>query len=227
MSISFSCPSCGHKLRAGDEAAGKRAKCKCGRVVLIPKAPAGRKPASEIALKPKPAAEEMSEDEIMNLLRDGNEPSKPTPRSDSEEQPEESDAVTKDRSLFALVLRLKIGNPLARREAAATLGEIGPPAPADAPTAWVDALTGQRSQMTEEDFYTLEVIPSLIAALEDRDSIVCLRAATALGKIGSATMPALVEALLEEALSVGSGPPARWVKSARRRRQPSPVWSSL
>lgn len=36
MFISFRCPCCGHKLRASDRAAGKRAKCKCGQVVLVP-----------------------------------------------------------------------------------------------------------------------------------------------------------------------------------------------
>jgi hypothetical protein len=36
MAISFSCPVCGHKLRANNDAAGKSARCKCGYTVYVP-----------------------------------------------------------------------------------------------------------------------------------------------------------------------------------------------
>jgi hypothetical protein len=38
MSISFRCPFCGHKLRAEEQAAGRRGTCKCQRVVVVPRA---------------------------------------------------------------------------------------------------------------------------------------------------------------------------------------------
>jgi len=38
MTISFRCPHCHHKLRAPDDVAGQRAKCKCGRMVIVPNA---------------------------------------------------------------------------------------------------------------------------------------------------------------------------------------------
>ena len=37
MPIAFACPQCGHKLRAGDQQAGQRARCtRCGTTVVIP-----------------------------------------------------------------------------------------------------------------------------------------------------------------------------------------------
>lgn len=46
--ISFSCPSCGFKLKVKDEFAGKKAKCRqCQKVILIPSASTGEATASE------------------------------------------------------------------------------------------------------------------------------------------------------------------------------------
>src|SRR5262245_2619222 len=36
MTISFRCPFCGRKLRAADEAAGRRARCSCRYPVVVP-----------------------------------------------------------------------------------------------------------------------------------------------------------------------------------------------
>ncbi len=38
MTIQFRCPHCEHKLRAPDTAAGQQARCKCARVVVVPRA---------------------------------------------------------------------------------------------------------------------------------------------------------------------------------------------
>jgi len=48
MPISFRCPSCGHKLRADDHGVGKKARCKCGQVVVVPRA--------EVSYQPNEAA---------------------------------------------------------------------------------------------------------------------------------------------------------------------------
>jgi uncharacterized protein (TIGR03067 family) len=37
MAITFSCPFCRHKLTCPDTAAGKQGKCKCGRLVVVPR----------------------------------------------------------------------------------------------------------------------------------------------------------------------------------------------
>ncbi|HEX3658582.1 MAG TPA: hypothetical protein VHV55_22515 [Pirellulales bacterium] len=46
MSISFLCPSCGHRLKAREETSGKRAKCKCGQAVIVPLGSDGKHPAA-------------------------------------------------------------------------------------------------------------------------------------------------------------------------------------
>jgi hypothetical protein len=44
MSLTFRCPACGQKLRADASGAGKKAKCKCGQLVVIPQLPGSRRP---------------------------------------------------------------------------------------------------------------------------------------------------------------------------------------
>jgi hypothetical protein len=45
MTIAFRCPSCGHKLRAPDDAVGKRSRCRCGQSIVIPGATEAKQPS--------------------------------------------------------------------------------------------------------------------------------------------------------------------------------------
>jgi hypothetical protein len=55
MVISFQCPACGNNLRADDRVVGKRAKCRCGQVVVVPRANGG------VAGPPRPRPQETVE----------------------------------------------------------------------------------------------------------------------------------------------------------------------
>lgn len=59
MSIRFLCPSCDSRLKAPDTAAGKRAKCKCGKGFVVPSSDRGANLAANASV---------SEEEILNEL---------------------------------------------------------------------------------------------------------------------------------------------------------------
>lgn len=50
--IRFSCPCCGHAIKAPDEAAGKTGKCKCGEPVRVPVPPKSPGDATQPAVTP-------------------------------------------------------------------------------------------------------------------------------------------------------------------------------
>lgn len=58
MTVSFTCPNCGKRLKADDSRAGRSAACpRCSTMVTIPAAPAPAPPAAAVEPPAKPAAD--------------------------------------------------------------------------------------------------------------------------------------------------------------------------